>query len=78
MKCLHTCSQNLARKGGGGGVSLLGNEDEPIFRGYVLPDQSEFLVIFYKLFQLTHRIRNASFLLAIFGTCTPGNYCNDY
>ena len=28
---------------------ILGNEDEPIFRGYVLPDQPEFLVIFYKL-----------------------------
>ena len=28
-----------------GGISLLGNEDEPIFRGYVLPDQPEFLVI---------------------------------
>ena len=27
----------------------------------------------------THRIRrNASFLLAIFGKPTPGNYCNDY
>ena len=49
-----------------GGISLLGNEDEPICtcRGYVLPDQLEFLVIFYKLFQFiqTHRIRNASFL----------------
>ena len=33
-----------------GGISLLGNEDESIFRGYVLPDQPEFLVIFYKLF----------------------------
>ena len=49
--------------GGGGGLSLLGDENEPIFRGYVLPDQPEFLVIFYKLFQLrqTHRIANASF-----------------
>ena len=66
--------------GGGGGISLLGNEDEPIFRGYVLPDQPEFLVIFYKLFQLrqTHRIRNGSFLLAIFGKCMPGNYRNVY
>ena len=35
-----------------GGISLLGNEDETIFRGYVLRDQPEFLVIFYKLFQL--------------------------
>ena len=35
-----------------GGISLLGNKDEPIFRGYVLPDQPEFLDIFYKLFQL--------------------------
>ena len=26
----------------------------------------------------THRIRNASFSLAIFGKCAPGNYCNDY
>ena len=32
------------------GISLLGNEDEPIFRGYVLPDQPELLIIFYKLF----------------------------
>ena len=31
------------------GLSLLGNEGEPIFRGYVLPDQPEFLAIFYKL-----------------------------
>ena len=38
-----------------GGLSLLGNDDEPMFRGYVLPreskvvltDQPEFLVIFY-------------------------------
>ena len=29
MKCLWTCSRNLARKGG---ISLLGNEDEPIFK----------------------------------------------
>ena len=58
-----------------GGISLLGNEDEPTFRGYVLPDQPEFLVIFYKLFQLrqTRWIRVASFLLAIFGKCTPGS-----
>ena len=49
MKCLQTCSQNLARKGG---LSLFGNEDEPIFRGYVLPDQPKSLVIFYKLLQL--------------------------
>ena len=64
----------------GGKVSLLGNEDEPIFRGYVLPHQPEFLVIFYKLFQLrqTHWIWKASFLLTIFEKCTPGNYCNDY
>ena len=46
-----------------GGISLLGNEDKPIFRGYVLPDQPEFLVIF---------------ILALFGKCTPGNYCDDY
>ena len=30
-----------------GEISLLGNEDEPIFQGYVLPDQPEFLVIFF-------------------------------
>ena len=36
-----------------GGISLLGNGDEPIFRGYILPDQPEFLVIFYKRFHLT-------------------------
>ena len=77
MKYLQTCSRNLARKGG---ISLLGNEDEPIFRGYVLPDQLDFLVIFYKLFQLrqTHWIRNASFLLAIFGKCTPRLYCDGF
>ena len=48
---------------GRGGISLLGNEDEPIFRGHVLPDQPELLVIFYKLFQLrqTHWIRNSLF-----------------
>ena len=51
-----------------GEIFLLGNEDQPIFRGYVLPDQPELLVIFYKLFQLrqTHWIRNAYFLLATF------------
>ena len=38
---------------GRGGISLLGNEDEPVFRGHVLTDQPELLVIFYKLFQLT-------------------------
>ena len=67
-------------RAGGEGISLLGNEKEPIFRGYVLPDQPEVLVTFYKLFQLrqTHRIRNTSFLLVIFGKCTPGNYCDDY
>ena len=63
-----------------GGISLLGNGDEPIFRGYILPDQPELLVIFYKLFHLrqTHWIRNASFLLAIFGKRTPGKYCDNY
>ena len=72
-----TCSQNLARKGR---ISLLGNEDEPIFRGHVLPDQPELLVIFYKLFQLrqTHWIRNPSFLLAIYGKHMLGKYCDDY
>ena len=65
---------------GKGGISLLDNEDEPIFRGHVLPDQPQLLVIFYKLFQLrqTHWIRNPSFLLAINGKCMPGKYCNDY
>ena len=53
-----------------GGIFLLDIEDEPIFRGHVLPDQPELLVIFYKLFQLrqTHWIRNPSFLLAINGS----------
>ena len=32
--------------GGGGRISLLGDEDEPIFRGYLLPDQPTFIVIF--------------------------------
>ena len=55
---------------GRGGISLLGNEDEPIFRGHVLPDQPELLVIFYKLFQLrqTHWIRNPSFYLTYMGS----------
>ena len=35
---------------GRGGISLLGNEDEPIFRGHVLPDQPELLVIFFGCF----------------------------
>ena len=67
MKCLKTCSRNHATKGE---ISLLGNEDEPIFRGYVLPDQPELLVIFYKLFQLrqTHWIRNASFYWPYLGS----------
>ena len=70
-----TCSESCEE----GGISLLGNEDEPIFQGYVLPGQPEFLLIIYELFQLrqTHWIRNAS-LLAISGKCTPENYCNDY
>ena len=74
---------------GRGGISLLGNEDEPIFRGHVLTDQPELLVIFYKLFQLTqtHWIRNPCFLLAIYGKCILldiygkcmlGKYCDDY
>ena len=65
---------------GRGGISLLGNEDELIFRGHVLPDQPERLVIFYKLFQLrqTQRIRNPSFILALYGKCMLGKYCNDY
>ena len=70
-----TCSRNPTRKRR---ISPLGNEYEPIFRGYVLPNRPEFLVIFYKLFQLGNWIRNASFLLAIFGKCMPGKYCNDY
>ena len=39
MKYLWTYSRNLARKGV---TSLLGNEDEPIFRAYVLPDSLNF------------------------------------
>ena len=35
-----------------GGFYLSGNKDEPIFRGYLLPDHPKFLFIFYKLFQL--------------------------
>ena len=35
-----------------GGFSLLGNEDEPIFRGYILPYQHEVLIIFCRLLQL--------------------------
>ena len=67
---------------GRGGISLLGNEDEPIFRGHVLPDQPELLVIFYKLFQLrqTHglEIPSSLLLLVIYGKCMLGKYCNDY
>ena len=44
MKCFWTCSRNPGRNGG---ISLLGNEDEPIFRRYVLPNQPKFLVILY-------------------------------
>ena len=53
-----------------GGISLFGNEDEPISRGHVLPDQPEFLVIFWKLFQLrqTRWIRNASFYWPYLGS----------
>ena len=43
-------------EGGGGGISPLGNEDGPIFRGYLglLPDQPEFLAscLSYKLIGL--------------------------
>ena len=65
---------------GRGGISLLGNEDELIFRGHVLTDQPELLVMFYKLFQLTQTdwIRNPCFLLVIYGKCMLGKYCNDY
>ena len=38
---MQTCSRNLAWKVG---VSLLGNENELISRGYVLPDQPEFFI----------------------------------
>ena len=64
-------SESCEEGGGGWGISLLGNEDEPIFREHVLPDQPEFLVIFYKLFQLrqTHWIRNASFTGHIWEVC---------
>ena len=72
-------SQRLALEilQGRGGISLLGNADEPVFRGHVLTDQPE---LFYKLFQLTqtHWIRNPCFLLAIYGKCMLGKYCNDY
>ena len=62
-----------------GGSSLLGNEDEPIFQGYVLLDQSKFLVIFYKLFRLNTLIGLGMPLFYWpFGKCTPGNYCDDY
>ena len=40
MKCLQTCSRNLGRKGR---LSHLGNDNEAIFRGYVLPDLPESL-----------------------------------
>ena len=65
---------------GRGGIYLLSNEDELIFRGHVLTDQPELLVMFYKLFQLTqtHWIRNPRFLLVIYGKCMLGKYCNDY
>ena len=33
----------------GRGLSVLGNGDKLVFRRYVLPDQPEFLVNFYKL-----------------------------
>ena len=70
----------LAILQGRGVISLLGNEDEPIFLGHVLPDKPELLVIFYKLFQLkpTHWIRNPSFFTGHIWKCMPGKYCNDY
>ena len=76
MKVYRLALGNLRERG----ISLLGNEDEPIFSGYVLSDQPEFLVIFYKLFQLRQLIRLGMplFSLAILGKCMPGNYCNDY
>ena len=37
-------------EGEGGGNFLLGNEEEPIFRRYVLPDQPEFLLSFTSCF----------------------------
>ena len=57
----------LGMLGGRGGISLLRNEDKPIFRGYALPDQPELLVQAVSV--------NA---LAMFGKCMPGKYCNDY
>ena len=64
---------------GTGRMFLIGNEDEPIFRGNVLPDQPQRLAIFYKLFQLrqTQWIRNPSFFLAIYWNCMLGKYCYD-
>ena len=60
------------------GISLFDNEDEPKFRGQVLPDQPEFSVIFYKLFfYKLIGVGMLLFLLSIFGKCTPGKYCND-
>ena len=41
---------NLFPKSAKGGFFFSGNEDEPVFRGYVLPDHPEFLVIFNKLY----------------------------
>ena len=54
------------------------NEDGPIFRGNVLPDQPEFLS-FTSCFSEDKLIGlGMPFLLAIFGRCMPGKYCNDY
>ena len=50
-----------------GGISRLGNEDEPIFRGYALPNQPELIGFGMPLFYLV-----------IFGKCIPGSYCNDF
>ena len=63
-----------------GGIPLFGNEDEPIFRGYVLPNQPEVWLSFTSCFSYDKVIGLGMplFLLAIFGKCTPGKHCNDY
>ena len=68
--------------GGGGGSPLFDNEDEPSFLGHVVPDQTEFLVIFYNLLQLDYLkligLGMPLSYLTIFEKCRPVSYCNDY